>query len=144
MQTMSALVRVAGDLNMTVKVHDITPAEALLLMHIHDATTKDVFEGAELTADVERGTVEERARLHVKYPEAKKLIDQLFPGRNAADIPEAFDELQDVPLEVAATAKPKPAPAAKKAAKGKPKTGDESLSDDEAKNLLLYGEKGHK
>lgn len=144
MQTMSALVRVAGDLNMTVKVHNVTPAEALLLMHIHDAATKDVFEGAELTADVERGTVDERARLHVKYPEAKKLIDQLFPGRNAADIPEAFDELQDVPLEVAPgpkPAKPAAAPAAKK--KAKPKA-EESLSDDEAKNLLLYGEKGHK
>jgi hypothetical protein len=142
MQTMSALVRVGGDLNMTVQLHQITPAEAYLLMHIHDAATKDVFEGAVLSADVERSKVEERERLYGKYPEAKKLTEQLFPGRNAADIPEVFDDLQDVPLEVAQVAKSKPVPAVKK---GKAKVGtDGALSDDEAMSLMLHGDKGQK
>lgn len=142
MQTMSALVRVGGDLNMTVMRHRVTPAEAYLLMHIHDAATKDVFEGAVLTEDVERGKVEERERLYGKYPEAKKLIDQLFPGRNAADIPDEFDDLMDVPLEVASTKKAAPAPAAKKA-KAKAKA-EGALSDEEAMNLMLHGDKGQK
>jgi hypothetical protein len=145
MQTMSALVRVAGDLNMTVQRHKVTPAEALVLMHIHDAATKDVFEGAVLTADVERGKVEERERLHARYPEAKKLIEQLFPGRNAADIPDNFDELQDTPLEVANAAPTKaPAPATKKAKAKAAPADDAPLSDEEAMNLMLHGDKGQK
>lgn len=132
MQTMSALVRLAGDLNMTVKVHNVTPGEALLLMHIHDAQTKDVFEDAVLTDDVTREPVEERDRLTARYPEHKKLIEHLFPGRNASDIPGSFDELQDVPLEVAATAR-----------KGKPtikgKKAEPKLTDERAEAILMTG-----
>jgi hypothetical protein len=130
MQTMTALVRLAGDLNMTVKVHNVTPAEALLLMHVHDAQTKDVFEDAVLTEDVTRERLEERARLSGRYPEQLKLIEHLFPGRNAADIPDRFDELHDVPLEVASTARKA------KTVKGKK---DLKLTDDRAEAILMTG-----
>lgn len=101
MQTMTALLRIGGSLEMTVKLGAVTPAEALLLMHIHEPATKDAFEGAVLGEDVERSKNEERARLHERYPQHKGLIDHLFPGRNAADVPLVFADLEDVPLEVA-------------------------------------------
>lgn len=107
METMSALLRIAGDLNMTVKVTNVTPAEALLLMHVHDPAVKDVFEGAVLTDSVRTSKTDERQRLREKYPEQAKLIDYLFPGRNAADVPDSFGDLQDVPLEVTKQAKEK-------------------------------------
>lgn len=105
MQTMSALLRIAGSLEMTVPVYGVTPAEALLLMHIHDPATKDAFDNAKLTGDVTRSKVEERSRLHQHYAQHKQLIDHLFPGRNASDVPETFAELEDVPLEVAREAR---------------------------------------
>lgn len=105
METMTALLRIAGDLRMTVQVNNVTPAEAILLMHIHDPATKDVFEDATMTASVARSQVDERHRLRSKYPEQSKLIDQLFPGRNASDVPDAFTELNDVPLTLSREAK---------------------------------------
>ncbi len=105
MQTMTALLRVGGSLEMTVQMQGVTPAEALLLMHVHDPATKDAFEQAVLTADVKRSKTEERARLHEKYPQHTKLVDHLFPGRNASDVPDTFAELQEVPLEVVQQAK---------------------------------------
>ena len=105
MQTMEALMRIAGSPLMTVKLTDITPAEAWLLMHIHDADTKDIFEKAILGDEVQRGKVEERDRLLGKYLEQKSLIDHLFPGRNASDVPDRFDELEGVPLELATEGK---------------------------------------
>lgn len=101
METMSALLRIAGDLNMTVKLAGVTPAEAYLLMHVHDPVIKDVFEGAVLMDSVEISKTDERQRLREKYPEQGRLIDQLFPGRNASDVPDSFGELLDVPLELA-------------------------------------------
>lgn len=101
MQTMTALLRVNGSRDMTVALYWVTPAEAWLLMHVHDASTKDVFEGAHLSEDVVRSKTEERARLQAKYPEQVKLIESLFPGRTASDVPEEFGELQDTPLELA-------------------------------------------
>ncbi len=105
METMTALLRIAGDLRMTVQVKNVTPAEAILLMHIHDPATKDVFESAVMTEPVERSQVDERSRLRDHYPEQGRLIDQLFPGRNASDVPDAFTELNDVPLTLAREAK---------------------------------------
>lgn len=105
MQTMTALVRIAGNLNMTAQVGMVTPAEAWLLMHVHDPDTKDVFEHAKQTSDVERSKVEERGRLKDKYPQHGPLIESLFPGRTAADVPENFDELDGVPLQLVAQAK---------------------------------------
>jgi hypothetical protein len=90
---------------MTVQVSMVTPAEALLLMHVHDPTNKEAFEHARITGEVERNKTEERERLRDKYPMQGKLIDELFPGRTAADIPERFDELIDVPLQLAVEAK---------------------------------------
>jgi hypothetical protein len=101
MQTMTALVRVQGNVAMTVKLRMVTPAEALLLMHIHDADTKDVFENATLTGDVERSRMDERMRLKDKYPQYAKLVEELFPGRTASDVPERFSELEGTPLSVA-------------------------------------------
>lgn len=105
MQTMTALLRIGGSLEMTVAVRAVTPAEALLLMHIHDPSTKDAFEGAVLSNDVQRSKTDERLRLHEAYPRHAGLIDHLFPGRNATDVPTTFAELEDVPLEVAKEAK---------------------------------------
>jgi hypothetical protein len=102
MQTMTALVRIDGNLAMTVKVHDVTPAEAWLLMHVHDPDTKDVFEQARLTADVHRSKTEERDRLAAKYDDKAKLIETLFPGRSAHDVPDTFAELEGTPLELGA------------------------------------------
>lgn len=105
METMTALLRIAGDMRMTVQVKNVTPAEAFLLMHIHDPATKDVFEDATMTDPVDRTQVDERSRLRNQYPEQAKLIDQLFPGRNASDVPDAFTELNDVPLTLSREAK---------------------------------------
>ena len=104
MQTMSALLRVSGSREMTVQVKGVTPGEAWLLMHIHDPATKDAFEDASLGEDVQRTKVEERARLIDRYPQQRELIDHLFPGRTAADVPTKFGDLEGTPLEVAAKA----------------------------------------
>lgn len=101
MQTMTALMRVAGSREMTVQLQRVTPAEAWLLMHVHDPVTKDVFEGAEQTLDIDRTRLDERARLLDKYPQHAGLVNHLFPGRTAGDVPERFDELEDTPLELA-------------------------------------------
>ena len=100
MQTMTALVRVSGNRDMTVQRSMVTPAEALVLMHVHDPATKDVFEHAKVTGEVQRSKTDERTRLIATYPEQGELINKLFPGRTASDIPDNFDELEGVPLEV--------------------------------------------
>ncbi len=143
MQTMTALVRVAGDLNMTVCIHEVTPAEAYLLMHIHAADTKDVFEDAVMTAEVKRSRIEERDRLLAKYPGHEGLIQHLFPGRNAGDVPEAFHELQDTPLEVSSVAAMSKAEKAKAKARMKADAPEEpELTDDEIQQVMLTGKKG--
>ncbi len=133
MQLMTALVRVAGNPLMTVRRNNITPAEALVLQHIHDADTKDVFESAKLTGTVERSNTEERARLKARYPEHVKLVDMLFPGINAADIPQNFADLPPSPLEVQDMA-PEPvtasAPAPAHKARTRAKAAPRTLADD--------------
>jgi hypothetical protein len=144
MQTMTALVRISGNLAMTVRVRNVTPGEAWLLMNIHDADTKDVFENAQLTADVTRSKTEERDRLLRQYSEQEKLVNTLFPGRSAHDIPDRFAELEGVPLEVAGVVAPPP--------KGEPEVAtleegavyvgkSEPLSDEQMRATLLGGKK---
>ena len=144
MQTMTALVRINGNLAMTVKVSNVTPAEAWLLMNIHDAETKDVFDGAQLTADVDRKKTEERERLLAKYAEQAKLVATLFPGRSAHDIPDSFDELEDTPLVVAGVKAPQPKGEAKVATleEGAVYVGKaEPMSDDAMRAALVGGKK---
>jgi hypothetical protein len=143
MQTMKALMRVSGNPGMTVLLTNITPAEALLLMHIHDPDTKDVFDKPELSEDVQRGKTEERERLRDKYGEQHPLIDHLFPGRNANDIPERFEELEGVPLELAARRARQGDDDARDATDDAQFIGDSGRkpSDDEVKDLLHGGKR---
>ena len=91
MQTMSADVANSGDNWSILPKSGITPAEAALLIQLHNPETRDVLRNCRLTADVDRSSAEEKARLLATYPRAKEWIETQLAGLPPR-VPETFDD----------------------------------------------------
>jgi hypothetical protein len=101
MQRASVTVRLAGDLRNTVELAEVSPAEVLVLRHIHG---NDAVVNVRPNGNDRGRSVDERGRLTERY---RKHFSAVFPG-SAPTLPDTFADIGvDVYADDDAPAEPK-------------------------------------
>lgn len=136
MQTANVLLALGGKRGETVPKYAVTPAELLVLQHLHGADA--VYDIEVQTATVERTARQEieRLRAFYSYRNGERVlspaVEALFPGVGAS-VPKEFADLE-LPEELFAVAERRVAPTTGKAEPG-------SFDAMSANELRTYAEK---
>jgi hypothetical protein len=90
MQRCTATIRLAGDMKNTVVRHGLSPAEVLVLRHIHG---NDAVVDFKIDGDDRGKKIDERGRLEARYG---RKFREAFPGAN----PQFPDKLSDIGVDL--------------------------------------------
>lgn len=91
MEVATVTVRLAGDLNMQIPRHKVTPPEVMLLRAIHGHDAVVDIKGIHMDRREHRA---EKARLLERYD--RKTVERLFPGV-LPQLPVTFKDAEGVP-----------------------------------------------
>lgn len=123
MQRCNATVRLGGELDNTVPLYGLSPAEVLVLRHIHGQDAVVDF----APAGNDRGkSIDERARLAEKY--SAKFLTEVFPGAHPT-YPATFAEIG---VDVLGLNDDTDEPVAPRGKRGKSKNEDATASEESA------------